>query len=133
MDHAVQFSFVSSSEASMAYATLQELGYSPVREEERVHVHIQQGDLTSALEIAMAHGGQLCGQAAIRDNTVIETAYDIDAIPIPAHTVNEDWTEAYAGDTPGNEELRNQSGAAEDTDFDPDGGEYGFFSGDVRA
>ncbi|PZD95657.1 hypothetical protein DNH61_14155 [Paenibacillus sambharensis] len=133
MDHAVQFSFASSNEASMAYATLQELGYSPVREEERVHVHIQQGDLTSALEIAMAHGGQLCGQAAIRDNMVIETAYDMDAIPIPAHTVNEDWAEAYASDRPGNDELRNRDDAAADMEFDPDGGEYGFFSGDVRA
>ena len=152
-NHAVQFRFNDPHNAAMAYATLNELGYQPVKSGNAVHIHLDRGDLTSALEIAMAHGGQLAGEAALEESAVIDTAYEMDAIPIPAHTVNEDWPDHYATATadeqPGHyameaaEELgslssgRGSAGEDEDGDgdglFEPDAGAYGFFSGDVRA
>ncbi len=124
----------------MAYVTLNELGYLPVKNGDHVHIHLERGDLTSALEIAMAHGGQLCSQAALQEDAMLAGAYDMNAIPIPAHTVNEDWVDAYAmeasdelGDAP-QPQLRNRDEAgADDGLFDPDDRSYGFFSGDVRA
>jgi len=135
-NHAIQFAFQDEHDAAMAYATLNELGYTPVRSGDTVHIHLERGDLTSALEIAMAHGGQLCSQAALTDDSVLNSAYDMGAIPIPAHTVNEDWTDEYAmeASTELGEPLRNRDEeAADDGLFDPDDRTYGFFSGDVRA
>lgn len=153
-NHALQFQFTDPNNAAMAYATLHELGYDPVRSGSVVHVHLERGDLTSALEIAMAHGGVLAGEAPLQDCNVIETAYDMGAIPIPAHTVNEDWPDHYANATAdepaasqsameASEDLgslssgRGSAGEGEDSDgdglFEPDAGTYGFFSGDVRA
>jgi hypothetical protein len=139
-NHAIQFAFQDEHDAAMAYATLNELGYLPVKNGDHVHIHLERGDLTSALEIAMAHGGQLCSQAALQEESMLEGAYDMNAIPIPAHTVNEDWADAYAmeaseelGHAP-QAQLRNRDEAgADDGLFDPDDRSYGFFSGDVRA
>jgi len=47
----------------------------------------------------------------------------MDAIPIPAHTVNEDWEDHYRG-------LSNTSGEqADDSEFTPDDGSYDHFDG----
>ncbi len=79
----------------MALDTLEELGYkvslhtetkSPV-----LHVIVDRNDLTSALEVAQAHGGRLLeGQASPSEISTYAMAYDPDGlIPIPAHFVNE--------------------------------------------
>ncbi|EXX85066.1 hypothetical protein BG53_09640 [Paenibacillus darwinianus] len=133
-NHAVQFAFADQHDAAMAFATLHELGYSPVRNGDHVHIHLERGDLTSALEVTMAHGGQLCGQAAMDNEAVIESAYDMDAIPIPAHTVNEDLPDLYmeASGELGDDGKRNRNDDDTDGLFDPDGS-LDFFPGDVKA
>jgi hypothetical protein len=111
----------------MARELLQELGYDPVMHgESRMHIHVDGGDLTSALEIAQAHGGQLVEQADIAEEAVTNTAYSLDAITIPAHVVNEDWIDA--------EDAHNRDDDAThgNDEFLPDAGDYNHFSGDVH-
>ncbi|MFC5651881.1 hypothetical protein ACFPYJ_22715 [Paenibacillus solisilvae] len=111
------FQFGDENMAAMAAQTLEELGYEPViRQGQEVHIHLQGSDLTSALEIAQAHGGQLAMQSPITDTVITNDAYDLDAIQIPAHVVNEDLI-----------------AAEEREEFDPDDGTYGYFSGDVHT
>jgi|GEM_PF-1229721 len=143
LSDAIMFSFPDSHSASLAYATLQELGYAPVRHEGgELHVHLRKGDLTSALEIAMAYGGQPLERQGIAGDSLYCSAYDMDAITIPAHLVNEEETtdgdDAVAFDPPhalgGAETLRyrDEDGAPPDS-YLPTHDDYGFFSGDVRA
>ncbi|XEC93930.1 hypothetical protein AB6A23_21675 [Paenibacillus tarimensis] len=90
--NAIRFEFSDYSSMVLAWGTLQELGYSPVREDgNRVHIHLDGGDLTSALEIAMAYGGRLVEQTPLEGSCITDSAYSMDSIPIPAHIVNEDW------------------------------------------
>ncbi|CAH1216801.1 hypothetical protein PAECIP111893_04176 [Paenibacillus plantiphilus] len=131
-DTALLFQFADTASASSAAETLQELGYEAINNEvQKVHVHLQNGDLTSALEIVQAYGGSLIGQSAIHeagDAMMVDEAYGLDAIPIPAHIVNEDWIAQeentlhnHNDDAPGQE------------DFLPDNGTYSYFSGDVHT
>jgi len=122
MEAAIMFEFNDGSSATLASEILQQLGYSPViHDSNRVHIHMEGSDLTSALEIAQAYGGQLVEQSEIEESIVTNTAYSLDAIAIPAHVVNEDWVAA--------EERRE----AELHALLPEIGESDAFSGDVHA
>lgn len=100
--HALLFEFADDNAASLASGTLRELGYDGVRADGRsVSLSLHRSDLTSALEIAFAHGGQLHTGNGEREERLTSACYGLDAsvvpadeietIPIPAHIVNEDW------------------------------------------
>ncbi|RAP75216.1 hypothetical protein [Paenibacillus montanisoli] len=130
-DTALFFQFGDNNSASLACSTLRELGYDPVIQQDAgVHIHMRGSDLTSALEIAQAHGGQLAVQSSIPDIELTNNAYNMDSITIPAHVVNEDLIaqeEAQSG-------LRNwDDDAPQEDSFIPDDGSYGYFSGDVHT
>lgn len=126
---AIMFDFSDNRSAELARDMLQELGYDPVMHNgSRMHIHVEGSDLTSALEIAQSHGGQLVEQAAIEEETITNTAYALNGITIPAHVVNEDWIHEEEG------ELRNRDSAVIDEDgWLPDRGDYNHFSGDVHT
>ena len=129
-DTALLFQFADSRTASLACDTFEELGYDPVfQQEHEVHIHMRGDDLTSALEIAQAHGGQLAVQSSIPDIVLTNELYQMENITIPAHVVNEDWIAQE--ETAGSLRNRDDDAAAED-DFFPDDGSYGYFSGDVH-
>ncbi|WP_336773819.1 hypothetical protein [Paenibacillus sp. MMO-58] len=130
MSSAILFDFADSFSAALARDTLQELGYEPLMHEgNRLHIHVDGSDLTSALEIAMSHGGQLVDQSAIQNEAVTDTAYSLNAITIPAHIVNEDWVGAEEA-----ADLHNWDDDADTSnEFLPDPGEYSHFSGDVHT
>ncbi|WP_308638318.1 hypothetical protein [Paenibacillus silvisoli] len=130
-DTALFFQFGDHNSASLASNTLQELGYDPVIQQDAgVHIHLHGSDLTSALEIAQAHGGQLSVQSSIPDIELTNDAYNMESITIPAHVVNEDLIaqdEAQDG-------LKNwDDDAPQEDSFFPDDGSYGYFSGDVHT
>jgi hypothetical protein len=97
MNHAaLMFQFPDESQARLAGETLQELGYEPQQHEGgRLHIHVQDEDLTSALEIVQCYAGQLMEHAPAEVVDITDIAYGMGDIPIPAHTVNEDWEEGY--------------------------------------
>jgi len=138
-DSAILFQFADNGSAEDASATLRELGYDPVvHEGGKLHVHMNGSDLTSALEIAMSHGGELMDKQPLDPLAVTGLAYGMDSIPIPAHTINEDWADSYAmetGDDIVDEDagLSNRDGDGEEHDFRPDDGSYNFMSGDVHT
>ncbi|TNJ65853.1 hypothetical protein FE784_13105 [Paenibacillus hemerocallicola] len=133
----IYFEFPDSAAAAIALDTLTELGYHAHATGQEgkagVQLYIDHNDLTSALEIAQANGGNLLDT----DTTPAETesysmAYDLDSVPIPAHVVNEDWPESYytsaGGGTIGSAD---ENGADPDL-FDPSGDDYDRFSAGVR-
>jgi hypothetical protein len=97
-EDAIRFTFPSAQSAFDAFETLQELGYEPVIDDEdgcsTLHIHVERSDVTSALEIAQTHGGELQEQAP--HNASIYAWQGQGILGIPAHTVNEDFTEDYA-------------------------------------
>ncbi|WP_259391474.1 hypothetical protein [Paenibacillus sp. 1011MAR3C5] len=126
---AILFDFSDNRSAELARDMLQELGYDPVmHNDHRMHIHVDGSDLTSALEIAQSHGGQLVEQAAIEEEAVTNTAYALDGITIPAHVVNEDWIhEEETG-------LHNRDSASiKAEEFLPDSETYNHFSGDIHT
>lgn len=125
-DRRLLFRFQDADSASVAVATLMELGYDAAPQgAHEIGLSLHGSDLTSALEIAFAHGGELDVQ-------------EEDYIPIPAHMVNEDlvaWEEGF-GLTDVHEEseaLRNRDDDADGEPFPEQDGTLSFFSGDVRA
>jgi hypothetical protein len=130
----ITFQFPDFKSAVTALDTLEELGYESSHHETScgnvVHIHMERNDITSALEIAQAHGGALMEQAT-PENEIYQSAYSMDAIRIPAHTVNEDWTEDYANQT---NEV-NQQNAVEDAYDVSDlvDESYNHFSADIHA
>ncbi|MCR8643138.1 hypothetical protein NV379_10750 [Paenibacillus sp. N1-5-1-14] len=102
------FQFQSESEANLAQGTLEELGYQAIVTEQGgqavVHIHIEQQDLTSALEIAQSYGGNLVEGIVGSEIDTLANAYNMhmtsgnvyDGVRIPAHTVNEDWQDLFA-------------------------------------
>lgn len=93
---ALMFQFPDEPQARLAGETLEDLGYEPqLHEGGRLHIHVQDEDLTSALEIVQCYSGQLMEHAPAEAVVVTDMAYAMDNIPIPAHTVNEDWDENY--------------------------------------
>ncbi|SEP11094.1 hypothetical protein [Paenibacillus sp. OV219] len=130
-DTALMFQFGDSGSALLASSTLQELGYDPVIQQgSSVHIHIRSSDLTSALEIAQSHGGQLAVQSSIPDIELTNDAYNMANITIPAHVVNEDLVAQE--EAQGGFKNRDHDAPAED-EFFPDDGSYGYFSGDVHT
>ncbi|MCR2806106.1 hypothetical protein [Paenibacillus soyae] len=128
---AIMFDFSDNRSADLARSMLQELGYDPVMHSDtRMHIHVDGGDLTSALEIAQSHGGQLVEQSAIRNEAITNTAYALDGITIPAHVVNEDWVAQED-----QQEYHNHDGAGKygEDEFRPDPEHYNHFSGDVHT
>jgi len=122
IDSAIMFDFSDGNSASLACEMLQQLGYSPVQHESnRVHIHVEGSDLTSALEIAQAYGGTFVEQSEIEEDTMTGSAYALNAITIPAHVVNEDLIAAEEGE------------AGYSSEFLPDPRDYDYFSGDVHA
>jgi hypothetical protein len=93
---ALTFQFADIRSAYQAFDTLEELGYRPVLETidglPAVHIAMEGNDLTSALEIAQVHGGNLTGP---REEKIYDDAYGLQSVPVPAHIVNEDRDEAY--------------------------------------
>lgn len=95
---ALMFQFPDEAQAKLAGETLNELGYEPQQHEGgRLHIHVEDEDLTSALEIVQCYSGQLMEHAPAEAVNVTDFAYGLDGIQIPAHTVNEDWEEHYRG------------------------------------
>ncbi|MBM7567726.1 hypothetical protein [Paenibacillus sacheonensis] len=129
-DTGLLFQFADSNAASLASGTFQELGYDPVIQQgSEVHIHMRGDDITSALEIAQSHGGQLTVESSIPEISLTNEAYRMENITIPAHVVNEDWIAQE--ETP--DSLRNHDDDAPEADeFFPDDGSYGYFSGDVH-
>jgi hypothetical protein len=120
MNHAaLMFQFQDESQARLAGETLQDLGYEPqLHEGGRLHIHVQNEDLTSALEIVQCYAGQLMEHAPAEVIDVTDIAYGMGDIPIPAHTVNEDWEDHYRSSEPASDQERR---------FSPDDGTYDHF------
>lgn len=96
---ALMMEFRDEAMASLAADTFDELGYEPyLHGSGRLHIHVRNEDLTSALEIMQCHGGRIVDSAHADAYSLTQAAYDLDAIPIPAHTVNEDWVDGYASE-----------------------------------
>ncbi len=126
----IAFRFADKRSAELAFDTLNELGYEPVfhpgEPQPTLHIHVVEEDLTSALEIAQAHGGTLLETDAAGGTDAYTAAYALDTVPIPAHVVNEDWTDDYAEAEDGERADR----AAEP--FDPSAESYNHFPAGVR-
>lgn len=132
------FQFDSQETAALAQDTLEELGYEVGRHLETgkpmLHVIVDRGDLTSALEIAQSYGGKLLEREGAPDESrTFDMAYDMDGmIPIPAHLVNEDWNDQYA-DVSASAFVNKSSGAYNDEgEFDPSGDDYDHFDAGVH-
>lgn len=98
---ALMMEFRDEATAALAADTFDELGYEPyLHGGGRLHIHVRNEDLTSALEIMQCHGGQILDGAHADAYSLTQMAYDLDAIPIPAHTVNEDWVDGYDSGAP---------------------------------
>jgi hypothetical protein len=97
MNHAaLMFQFPDEPAARLAGDTLEDLGYEPqLHEGGRLHIHVQDEDLTSALEIVQCYAGQLMEHVPAEVVVVTDIAYGMGNIPIPAHMVNEDSEEHY--------------------------------------
>ncbi|MGG2198039.1 MULTISPECIES: hypothetical protein [Paenibacillus] len=134
------FQFETNQEAYMALDTLEELGYkvslhtetkSPV-----LHVIVDRNDLTSALEVAQAHGGRLLeGQASPSEISTYAMAYDPDGlIPIPAHFVNEVEPDEAEVHLSASAYSNRSSGAYKDepAKFDPSGEDYDGFDAGIH-
>jgi hypothetical protein len=148
----IYFQFPDKKAALLALDTLQEVGFTADMLEHRhpehrptLHVLVEKGDLTSVLEIAQAHGGQLCETADTLEPEVYTSAYGLDGLRIPAHTVTEDLPDSYlaGSDDPHGTSLeeaerivaRNAAEQAlegEEERFDPSGDDYGHFSAGVH-
>lgn len=128
------FEFDQTRDALLALDTLEELGYKPeLLEGERalLHIHLDEQEITSAIEIAQSHGGRLIDRPQQSEQATYAMAYDLEgSIRIPAHTVNEDWSESYAASAvvADRDALPSDDEAA----FDPSADDYGHFSAGIR-
>jgi hypothetical protein len=133
------FEFDNTHSAAMARDTLEELGYQAgVHTEGKqptVHIEIDHSELTSALEIAQAHGGRLVeSQSGVTETEAFAMAYDdADYIRIPAHVVNEDWADDYAtsSESVGDAAVLSDAEGAKEG-LDPSGGGYDYFDAGVH-
>lgn len=102
MNHdGLMLQFPDETQSRLAADTFSELGYEPQRHSGgRLHIHIRSEDITSALEILQCFGGHIADQAPAEVVALTDEAYGMDVIPIPAHTVNEDWAESYGSAEP---------------------------------
>lgn len=106
----ILFQFEDRRSAYDAFDTLHELGYRPAFNTEgdlhQLYIHVDHSDLTSALEIVQAYGGTFVEQRSsetsrISEHQAMQWSYypNEEGISIPAHVINEDWTEEYANQT----------------------------------
>lgn len=122
MNHdALMIAFPDEASARKAAETFQELGYEPrLHGDGRLHIHVRGEDLVSALEIMQCYAGQIEERAPTETAALVDEAYSLSAISIPAHTVNEDWTDEYfAAGTGG--------AGSEETQASTDDGSYNHF------
>jgi hypothetical protein len=130
------FEFVQERDALLALDTLEELGYSPSLLthfiKPTLHIHVDDQDLTSALEICHAHGGELVEKSdSSAEKEVYAMAYDLEgSIRIPAHVVNEDWTDDYASRP--DYLTADAIPSEEEGAFDPSTDDYDHFSPGIR-
>lgn len=133
----IYFQFTEKKAALLALDTLQELGFTASLLDHRhpdhkpvLQVNVEKGDLTSVLEIAQAHGGTLLKSGQFADEPAVYTsAYDLGAVPIPAHLVNEDLPEAYmSGRIPASEPAT----GVQRSGLDPSEGDYDHFPAGIR-
>lgn len=79
----ISFEFPDPVSAELAISMLRELGFETQRADDQdnriLFLHDVRNNLYTGIEIAQMHGGNLVERE----------------IPVPAHIVNEDWTEAY--------------------------------------
>lgn len=129
------FEFDQTRDALLALDTLEELGYKPeLLEGERamLHIHLDAQEITSAIEIAQSHGGRLVDRPQMQsEQATLAMAYDLEgSIRIPAHTVNEDWSDSYAASAvvADRDALPSDDEAA----FDPSADDYNHFSAGIR-
>ncbi|TXK68822.1 hypothetical protein [Paenibacillus sp. N3.4] len=127
------FEFDKERDALLALDTLEELGYKPELLPDgkaTLHIHVDEQEITSALEIAQAHGGRLAERKQTQaEPAMFAMAYDLeDVIRIPAHTVNEDWSESYASVALDSNSIPSEDEAA----FDPSADDYNHFSAGIR-
>lgn len=101
-EDAIRFSFPNMDSAIDAFETLQELGYEPVMEEgmeehPTLHIHVERSDVQSALEIVQTHGGEIrdTAEAGLTGSAADGPDCNIEGQGLPAHLVNEDFSEAY--------------------------------------
>ncbi|GLI10457.1 hypothetical protein YDYSG_64900 [Paenibacillus tyrfis] len=135
----ILFQFDSQNAAALAQNMLEELGYrvSPHTnlKQPTLHVIVDRHDLTSALEIVQAYGGRLIeAEGSLSETAAFAMAYDPDSlIPIPAHFVNDDWTESEPA-VSASDYVNRSSGAYNDEDvpFDPSGDNYNGFDAGLR-
>lgn len=137
----ILFQFEDRRSAYDAFDTLNELEYRPVLDTEgdlhQLHIHVDHSDLTSALEIVQAYGGTFVEQRSSKEvptmseQQAFQASYypDGQGISIPAHTINEDWTEGYANNT--EEKTAPETSAQADDLYEADES-YDHFSADVR-
>jgi hypothetical protein len=131
------FEFEQEREALLALDTLEELGYKPnllQDEKPTLHIHVDAQEITSALEIAQAHGGRLVERKqAQTESEAYAMAYDLEgSIRIPAHTVNEDWPDGYANATASSLRDADAVPSEEEAAFDPSADDYNHFDAGVR-
>ncbi|MDF2662556.1 MAG: hypothetical protein K0Q94_5347 [Paenibacillus sp.] len=140
MSHApIYFEFPDSRSANLAVDTLTELGYhvhaTEIDGRPGLELYVEHNDLTSALEITQATGGTLLDtDGSVSGNAAYEEAYALDTVPIPAHTVNEDWPESYFSDTSrGDTDGTGFANAADGPEtFDPSGDDYDHFPAGIK-
>jgi hypothetical protein len=77
MDHAaLMFQFPDEAQAELAGETLGDLGYEPqLHGGGLLHIHVQNEDLTSALEVVQCYSGQLMEHAPSDAICVTDLAY----------------------------------------------------------
>lgn len=102
-----RFQFRDPQQAAEACETLKEIGYSAsTNGDAGLSIHIQNQDVLSALEICQVYEGSMIesGILSFRPGTtpgeqgntsVRNPGYSPEDWIIPAHIINEDWSEAY--------------------------------------
>lgn len=131
------FQFDEKKSALLAMDTLMELGFRADLLDHRhpehiptLQVDVERGDLTSALEIAQSHGGTLCDAGTYGEEAeAFDSAYNLGAIPIPAHTVTEDLPDGYLSGDPG---AATVTGPHDDGLFDPSEHDFDQFPAGIR-
>ncbi|MDQ0049389.1 hypothetical protein [Paenibacillus polymyxa] len=102
-----RFQFRDPQQAAQACETLKEIGYSAsTNGDTGLNVHIENQDVLSALEICQAYEGSMIEVGTLFSKPdeypglqgnigVHNPGYSPEDWIIPAHTINEDWSEAY--------------------------------------
>ncbi|MGZ0039638.1 hypothetical protein [Paenibacillus ottowii] len=97
-----RFQFRDPQQAAQACETLKEIGYAAsTNGDTGLSVHVENQDVLSALEICQAYEGSIIETGVVtyrpgnQNNGVPNPGYSPEDWIIPAHIINEDWSEAY--------------------------------------